>query len=68
LGKSADLCRLLPEELPEVWDTKLLANLAGIKRGVAQRIAYVLRSIGAVEEEGKQGNSRLYRVRGQRAA
>lgn len=67
-GKAADLCRLLPEQLPAVWDTKLLASLAGTSRPIAQRIAYVLRSIGAIDEEGKQGNSRLYRVRSTRAA
>jgi hypothetical protein len=68
LGKPVDLFRLLPETLPEVWDTAGLASLANTSRGVAQRIAYVLRWVGAVEEAGKRGNSRLYRLRNQRAA
>jgi hypothetical protein len=31
-----------------------------VERWFAQRIAYCLRSIGAIEEVGKTGNTRLY--------
>jgi len=68
LGKTSDLFRLLPADLPEVWDTGVLASAAETSRSVAQRIAYVLRWVGAVEEAGKRANSRLYRLRNQRAA
>lgn len=61
LGRAEDLCRLLPQELPPTWDTEVLAKLSGVPRPAAQRIAYVLRETGAVEEQGKRGNCRLYR-------
>lgn len=58
--RAEDLVRILPPELPPVWDTEVLARQAGISRGVAQRVAYVLREIGAVCQQGKRGNARLY--------
>lgn len=58
--RAEDLVRLLPGELPPLWDTEVLARLAGVSRGVAQRVAFVLREIGAVRAEGKRGNARLY--------
>ncbi|MCE2793311.1 MAG: hypothetical protein ACK493_14295 [Planctomycetota bacterium] len=58
--RAEDLLRLLPPELPPVWDTGLLARQAGVSRGVAQRVAYVLREIGAVCQQGKRGNAWLY--------
>jgi hypothetical protein len=59
---ASDLLRLLPGDLPTVWDTGTLSREAGVSRGVAQRIAYVLREIGAIQQAGKQGNSRIYQV------
>lgn len=58
--QAEDLVRILPRELPPVWDTEMLARQAGVSRGVAQRVAYVLREVGAVCQQGKRGNARLY--------
>lgn len=57
-----DLHKLLPRELPEVFDTKQLAAGLKISRAKAQQIAYVMRKTGAAVEVGKQGNSILCRL------
>ena len=62
LSRPADLIKLLPVRLPGEFHTKSLAELCGVKREVAQRIAYCLREMKAVERVGKKGNSLLYRV------
>ena len=62
LGTAADLLTLLPAQLPSPFHTGQLAALADVPRAVAQRIAYCLREMGAVETVGKQGNSHLYQV------
>lgn len=48
------------KELPQPFDTRELAELLSIPRDSAQRIAYVLRNIGAVKEEAKRGNALTY--------
>jgi hypothetical protein len=62
LRRAADLIELVPAVLPKQFHTGQLAELAGIGRTVAQRIAYCLREMKAVEQVGKQGNALLYRV------
>lgn len=57
-----DLLQLMPENLPDPFDTGQLAEGLGIDRSVAQRIAYCLRHIGAFHDVGKRGNTRLYRA------
>lgn len=56
----ADLLKLLPTPLPSPFHTGQLAASADVPRSVAQRIAYCLRKMGAVEMVGKQRNSLLY--------
>lgn len=70
LHTAADLWTLLPGKPSGVFHTGQLAELAGVRRWMAQRIAYCLRECGAVEQVGKAGNARLYRPRrsGRRAA
>jgi hypothetical protein len=58
----ADLLKLLPTPLPSPFHTGQLAVMADVPRRVAQRIAYCLRKMGAVETIGKQGNALLYQV------
>jgi hypothetical protein len=58
---ASDLLRLVPTDLPRPFHTGHLADRLHIPRWVAQRIAYCLRQTGAVEEIGKQRNTRLYR-------
>jgi len=60
LATSDDLLRLLPGPLPERFHTGELAESLGIRRHIAQRIAYCLREIGAIKIIGKQGNAQLY--------
>ncbi len=65
----ADLKRLAEvNKLPQPFDTGQLAKHLDRRRDVAQRIAYVLRNIGAVEEAGKRGNARTYRSRATRTS
>ncbi len=58
---AADLARLVPDGLPNPFDTSHLAKALGADRWIAQRIAYCFRNMGAVEQAGKKGNSLLYR-------
>jgi len=62
LRTAADVGRLIrrPRPLPRPFHTGHLAASLGVERWFAQRIAYCLRKIGAVEEVGKQGNARMY--------
>lgn len=59
---AADLTGLLPRGLPRPFHTGHLADSMGIKRWIAQRIAYCLRNTGGIVEVGKQGNTRLYNL------
>ncbi len=56
-----DLAALIPPGLPLPFHTGHLAELLGIERWFAQRIAYCFRKMSIVQETGKQGNARLYR-------
>jgi signal recognition particle subunit SEC65 len=69
LRRASDLVQLVPGKLPKNFHTGHLAELAGIHRHIAQRIAYCLREMQAVEQIGKQGNALLYQLppRGRRA-
>ncbi|HET6323461.1 MAG TPA: hypothetical protein VFG04_02080 [Planctomycetaceae bacterium] len=62
LRDTADLLRLLPEGLGEQFTTEEIARLTPMPRWLAQKMAYCLRKMGAVEALGKRGNSWLYRV------
>jgi hypothetical protein len=68
LQSAADLLTLLPEDLPRPWHTGHLAKQLGIRRHIAQRIAYCLRHMSAAREVGKQGNAKLYDFTVRRAA
>jgi hypothetical protein len=57
---AADLCRLLPPKLPEPFHTGHLAEGLEVQRWVAQRMAYCLRKMGAIETVGKQRGAWLY--------
>lgn len=64
LRTRADLRKLLPAELPQLFSTAHIAQQAGIPRGLAQKIAYCLRTTGAAQLAGKSGNTLLYRWSG----
>jgi hypothetical protein len=57
---AADLRRLLPKRMPRQFHTAHLAERLKTPRWTAQRIAYCLRQMGAVEVVGKTGNAILY--------
>jgi hypothetical protein len=59
-ASNADLLRLLPRRLPKQFHTALLAERLKAPRWTAQRIAYCLREMGAVQVVGKTGNAILY--------
>jgi hypothetical protein len=65
---AADLRKLLPRRMPRQFHTAHLAERLKTPRWTAQRIAYCLREMGAVEIVGKEGNSILYRYAGRKAA
>jgi hypothetical protein len=56
----ADLAALLPATLPEPFSTSDLAAASAHPRRLAQKMAYCLREMGAIEAVGKRGNAILY--------
>ena len=60
LRTAADLLALIPGRLPHPFHTGHLAEVLGVDRWIAQRMAYCLRHAGTVRESGKQGNAMLY--------
>ena len=60
----ADAGRLLPDGLPDLFDTAQLAAAAGIERRLAQQMSYCLRAMGVLEAAGKRGNAIVHRRAG----
>jgi len=56
----ADLAELVPASLAEPFTTSDLAAAIGRPRRLAQRTAYCLREMGAIQAVGKEGNAFLY--------
>ncbi|GJM37731.1 MAG: hypothetical protein DHS20C19_10980 [Acidimicrobiales bacterium] len=50
---TADLMALVPDGLPDVFTTADLAGRAGVRRDVAQRMAYCFRALGTFVEQGR---------------
>jgi hypothetical protein len=65
---AADLCRLLPPALPCPFHTGHLAEGLGVERWIAQRMAYCLREMGAVQSVGKLRGAWLYEQTVKKAA
>lgn len=63
-----DLLRLLPSDLPKPFSTADLAQRMDIERGVAQRIAYCLREMGAVSVVGRRSSGWQYELQSEKAA
>ncbi len=55
-----DLLSILPKDIPDQFDTACLASHLKIQRFAAQRIAYGLRTVGALIAVGKHGNAVQY--------
>jgi hypothetical protein len=58
---AADLCKLLPPKLPKPFHTGHIAAGLGVERWIAQRMAYCLRKIGAIETVGQERGAWLYK-------
>ena len=58
--RPSDFLVLIPASMPEPFSTKDLAEITGNPRWIAQKAAYCLRKMGAIEAVGKSGNSILY--------
>jgi hypothetical protein len=60
--KPADFLKLVPQNLPEPFSTRDLAE--GIKQPhwLAQKMAYCLRNMGLIQVAGKKGNAMLYAI------
>jgi hypothetical protein len=58
---------LLPRRLPKEFHTAHLAQRLKAPRWTAQRIAYCLREMGAVQIVGKRGNAIVYQATPQAA-
>ena len=65
---AADLCRLLPPELPKPFHTGHIAEGLSVDRWIAQRMAYCLRNTGALKQVGKLGGAWLYEQKRGKAA
>lgn len=68
LRRAADLLSVMPRGLSRQFHSGHLAEHLSIPRHVAQRIAYCLREMKAVETVGKRGNARLYQLPKRRPA
>jgi hypothetical protein len=51
---------LLPAALPDPFSVSDLASASAQPRRLAQKMAYCLREMGAIEAVGKRGNAILY--------
>jgi hypothetical protein len=60
LESPADFLALLPANLPEPFTTRDLADALGDRRSFAQRMAYCLREMGAIQVVGKNRNELRY--------
>jgi hypothetical protein len=60
LSVPADYAALLPIGLPEPFDTQELAQALHLPRSLAQKMAYCLREMAALEVAGRRGRAMLY--------
>jgi len=56
-----DAARLLPGNLPALFDTAQLADAAAIERRLAQQMTFCLRAMGVLHTAGKRGNAIVHR-------
>jgi hypothetical protein len=61
LATPAAAAGLLPQALPELFDTAQLAQAAGIERRLAQQMTYCLRAMGVLDTAGKRSGAVVHR-------
>jgi len=59
---ASDFLQLLPDNLPELFTNRGLADLARIPRRLAEKTTYCLRKMGVIEVEGKKGKALLFKI------
>ena len=64
LSTPSDYAALIPKQLPDIFDTQELSQALGLSRSLAQKMAYCLREMAALEVAGRRGRARLYRRTG----
>lgn len=57
-----DLLMLLPEDIPQPFTNKMLAEQAGISIALARKTTYCLKKAGVIEEAGKKGKELCFRI------
>jgi hypothetical protein len=57
-----DFKRLLPESLPAMFTSRMLANETGLNIRGSQKMLYCLSKMGVVERNGKKGRAYLYKA------
>jgi hypothetical protein len=60
--KPTDFLKLLPQNLPEPFSTRDLAQAIEQPHWLAQKMAYCLRNVGLIQVAGKKGNALLYGI------
>jgi hypothetical protein len=58
--REVDVATVLPPGLPEPFTTAEIAGALAVDRGLARRIAYVLRTAGTIADAGAVGRARGY--------
>jgi hypothetical protein len=53
---------LLPDGMPGEFTTRHIAEAAGVRRWLAQKMAYCLRRAGLIEQVGRKRGGKVYRV------
>ena len=56
------MATLLPSTLEQPFTTAALASALDKPRWLAQKMAYCLREMGAIDQVGTQGRAYLYRI------
>jgi hypothetical protein len=61
-SQPGDYLDLLPEQLPEIFSNRELADGLGIRDSLAAKMTYCLRNMNLIEITGKRGRSNLHRL------
>jgi hypothetical protein len=57
-----DLQQLLPQDIPEKFTTRDIAQSLGVTLNIARKMCYTLRLISIIEVIGKRGRANLYTI------
>nr|MBN1229005.1 hypothetical protein [Anaerolineae bacterium] len=57
-----DFLALIPDEISDTFTTDDLSGVCGIRKRLAQQVAYSLRHMGVIDHVGKRSRSYLYKI------